>query len=159
VISIRNRKETFASFPVVSKHISIRAGTENSAKRVETFVRTATVVVSAFIDIVARMAISGQFRAGHPIAVAPVAAAGIDASALARPVPITTRAFVLIYKPNQNVLESKEISLQLGLCLSIAFVNVWLINQSTQVKYTLFRRILIALRLLRNLRRPYQFRM
>ena len=58
--------------------------------------RTASVVVAAFVDVVAGVAVSGQLGAEHPITVALVATAGVDASALARAVTVASRAFVLI---------------------------------------------------------------
>ena len=79
---------TFASFPVVSKHVAFRAGTKVRSQSVETRVRASAVASCAFVDILTRMAITGQLSAEHSVTTASVRAVSIRTNVLTRSVPV-----------------------------------------------------------------------
>ena len=84
--------------PVVAQHVAVGAGTECSAQGIETGVRAAEIVaqLEAFIEILARMAVTGQLGAGPLLAAAFVRAVRVATTALTRTVSIPQKTFVVI---------------------------------------------------------------
>ena len=89
---------TLTGLPVVGQHVAVGAGTECSAQGIETGVRAAEIVaqLEAFIEILARMAVTGQLGAGPLLAAAFVRAVRVATTALTRTVSIPQKTFVVI---------------------------------------------------------------
>lgn len=83
-----------ARFPVVGQVKAVWAEAKSASRRVQTNMGTSPVVGRALVDILAGVIIRGQFVARNIGTVALVAPFEIDASALARPVPVIHQALV-----------------------------------------------------------------
>lgn len=83
-----------ASLPVVGQIKAVRAEAKSASRRVQTNVGASPVVGRTLVDILAGVIIRGQFVAGDIGTVALVAPFEIDATALARPVPVIHQALV-----------------------------------------------------------------
>lgn len=95
---------TLARFPVVGEVKAVWAEAKSASRRVQANMGTSPVVGRALVDILAGVIIRGQFVARNIGTVALVAPFEIDASALARPVPVIHQALVNVWTGNNQAI-------------------------------------------------------
>ena len=95
-----------ASFPVRAETESLRAEAEHLAVAVDALVRAAAVISITAVRVLATMAIRGKHRADEVVARTLVSTRCVDASVLARSVPIVQKTLVIVHTLSTSVVES-----------------------------------------------------